>query len=573
MQLSNAQNILLTKVKRFFGKPSDACRKTIGEVLRQRNIISEKQLQNALRVQKEKLNTFGKAVRLGQIIVELGYASEKELVDAVNIDYQISVESLTDDIKKLVKEKRESFVEGLPVTRIPIWLQLFAATMVIIITTIFLLSFVTLSKQEESLYRQTLKVGKVSLNYFSNNASIPLLDDNILRLNTLIKDASAVEGLLYAIIVDHKQNIKAHSDINKIDMQFEKFDNIEDLKTEGDVTYFNYFAESGEHVLNLTRPIIFKDKELGEVHVGVSIDFIEQLIKKERLSIILISLFVILCGILIAVWLGFRFSRPISNLVLATQEIGSGNYRHKIILARNDELGNLATAFNRMGDELWKNNLMQKSFGKYVGSEVLDMIMADPESAWLKGRKNEATIVFVDIRGFTAYSEVNEPEKIVEGLNEYFEISTQAIQDHGGYVDKFIGDAVLGVFGVPIYHEDHVERAVKASLDMQKEFQKERKNQNDLLQSIGIGINCGVVVSGNIGSANKMEYTVIGDTVNVASRLNGLAASGEIIISSSVYVKLGDQITVEALSSQHIKGKAEPIEIFKVLDIKEKPSV
>ena len=570
MKPSNPQNFFLSKIKRLFRKPSDGYSMTIGEVLRKRNVITEKQLQDALRVQKEKLNALGRAVRLGQIIVELGYASEDELVEAVNQEYRISVDSLKDDIKGLVREKRGRFVEGLPAPRIPIWLQLFAATMIIIVTTIFLLSFVTLRQQEERLYRQTINIGKVSLNYFTSNASIPLLENNTLRLNTLIKDAADVEGLLYAIILDHNGIVKAHTNISKIDTTFEKFNNVQDVKRKEDFDYFDYLSESGEHILNLTRPIEFKDKELGEVHVGVSIDFIKKLINKARLTIVLISFFIILFGIAIAVLLGFRFSRPLSNLVLATREIGAGNYRHKIILARNDELGNLATAFNRMGSELWKNSLMQKSFGKYVGSEVLDMIMADPESAWLKGRKNEATIVFTDIRGFTSYSEANEPEVIVEKLNEYFEIATRAIQDHDGYVDKFIGDAVLGVFGVPIYHEDHVERAVRAAIDMQNKFQEEQENGSDLLQSVGIGINTGVVVSGNIGSANKMEYTVIGDSVNVASRLNGLAKSGEIIISKSVYADLGDLIEVEVLSPQDIKGKTEPVETFKVLSIKEK---
>ena len=223
--------------------------------------------------------------------------------------------------------------------------------------------------------------------------------------------------------------------------------------------------------------------------------------------------------------LGFHFSRPISNLVLATGEIGSGNYQHKIILARNDELGNLATAFNRMGEELWKNSLMQKSFGKYIGSEVLEMIMANPENDWLKGHRNEATIVFIDIRGFSSYSELKEPEEIVEKLNEYFEIATQAIQDHGGYVDKFIGDAVLGVFGVPVYHKDHAERGVRCCKRYAKRVSEKARNGNGLLQSVGIGINSGVVVSGNIGSQDKMEYTVIGDSVNLAAHLiqNGQA--------------------------------------------------
>ncbi|MBW2321040.1 MAG: HAMP domain-containing protein [Deltaproteobacteria bacterium] len=565
-----SQNIFNSNIKKLFGKSSNDDRITIGEVLRRKGIITEKQLQEALKVQKEKLYTLGKAVRLGQIIVELGYASEEELVKAVNIEYQISVKTLADDIKGLIKDKRGNFVEGLPPPRIPIWLQFFTATMVIIITTIFVMSFFMLNQQKERLYRQTVKIGKVSLNYFSSNAPVPLLEDNILRLNMLIKGATAVEGLVYAIIVDHNQMIQAHTDINKIGKTFEKFTNMEDVKKEQDVTYFNYYSTSGEHILNLNRPVLFKGKNLGQVHVGVSIDFIEKLIHKARLTIVAITFFIILFGSVIAVWLGFHFSRPISNLVIATGEIGSGNYQHKIILARNDELGNLATAFNRMGDELWKNSLMQKSFGKYIGSEVLEMIMANPESPWLKGHRNEATIVFIDIRGFSSYSKLKEPEEIVEGLNEYFEIATQAIQDHGGYVDKFIGDAVLGVFGVPVYHKDHVERGLRAAGDMQKKFTNKRYNGNSLLQSVGIAIHSGIVVSGNIGSQDKMEYTVIGDTVNLTAHLNRLAGPGEIIITKSVYENLKDMITVNPLSPQYIKGKTKPVETFKLLGIKDK---
>ena len=553
----------------MFGKSPDDFRITIGQVLRRKGIITEKQLQEALKVQKEKLYTLGKAVRLGQIIVELGYASEEELVKAVNIGYQISVKTLADDIIRLVKDKRGNFVEGLPPPRIPIWLQFFAATMVIIITTIFVMSFFMLSHQKERLYRQTVKIGKVSLNYFSSNSSVALLEDNILRLNTLIKNATAVEGLVYAIIVDRNQIIKAHTDITKIGETFEEFAHMEGVIKEQDVTYFTYYSTSGEHILNLTRPVLFKNKKLGQVHVGVSIDFIENLIHKARLTILVITFFIILLGSAVAVWIGFHFSRPISNLVMATGEIASGNYQHKIILARNDELGNLATAFNRMGDELWKNSLMQKSFGKYIGPEVLEMILANPENDWLKGHRNEATIVFTDIRGFSSYSKLKEPEEIVESLNEYFEIATQAIQDHGGYVDKFIGDAVLGVFGVPVYHKDHVERGVRAASDMQKKFMNKRNNGNSLLQSVGIGINTGVVVSGNIGSQDKMEYTVIGDTVNLAAHLNRTAEPGEIIITKSVYENLEDRITVEPLPPKHIKGKIKPVERFKLLSIKD----
>jgi adenylate cyclase len=569
MKMSGAQQFFKSKIHRLLRKSTDNYSKLMGQVLMKRGIVTDEQLQSALKVQKEKLFTLGKAVRLGQIIVELGYAQEKDLIKAVNDEYRISVKTLSDDIRGLVKKQRDSFSEGLPTPRIPIWLQFFAATMVIIITTVSVMSFFMLRQQRERLYNQTLQIGKISLNYFSGNAAIPLLEDNVLRLNTLIKDAAHVEGLLYAIIVDHNHVIKAHTDVSQIGKPFQKFSNMTHKKKEGDVSYFTYFSSSGKHVLNLTRPIVFKNKDLGEVHVGISIDFIEKLIHKAQLTIIVITFFIIIFSSAIAVWLGFHFSRPISNLVHATKEIGAGNYQHKIILARNDELGSLSTAFNRMGDELWKNSLMQKSFGKYIGPEVLEMIMANPESIWLKGHRSEATVIFSDIRGFSTYSEVKEPEEIIEKLNQYFEIATLAIKKHGGYVDKFIGDAVLGVFGVPVYHENHAARAVKAAMDMQKTFLKKRENDNDLLQSVGIGINSGVVVSGNIGSQDRMEYTVIGDCVNLAAHMYRLANPGEIIISKSVYDPLKQILEVTPLPVQYIKGKSDPVETFRLLRIRE----
>ena len=557
-------HVLRSQIERALGREQTKYNQSIGAILVQRGIITEPQLEEALRVQREKFDRTGKAIRLGQIIVELGYASEKALVEAINLDYQLQITSLTDDIRGQVADRRRMIIEALPAARRPIWLQLFAATLLIILISIGSLSFFTIREQRQRLYQQTVKIGKVSLNYFSSNARVPLLEDDILALNTLINEATRIEGLLYAIIVDSHKVIKAHTNLDLIDTPFEGFPNIQDETHEGLVSYFHYLTSRGGHILNLTRTVVFKEKVLGEVHVGISIDFIETLVRKERGFILLISLFVILLGSAIAVWLGFRFSEPISQLVLATRAIGEGNYRHKIVLDRNDELGNLATAFNQMGEELLRNTMMQQSFGKYVGREVLDMIMAHPESGWLKGHKNEATVVFIDIRGFTAFSEVNPPEEIVEALNTYFEIATRVINQYGGYVDKFIGDAILGVFGVPVFHPDHAERAVRAAMEMHREFRSLPPDTHPLLQSVGISINSGLVIAGNIGSQDRLEYTVIGDSVNVASRLNGLAGAGETVISQSVLDHVPELLHVEKLVTQVIKGRSESVTVFKV---------
>ncbi|MCX5720024.1 MAG: adenylate/guanylate cyclase domain-containing protein [Nitrospirae bacterium] len=302
--------------------------------------------------------------------------------------------------------------------------------------------------------------------------------------------------------------------------------------------------------------------------MGISLDFIKNLIRKESISILVMSVFIILLGISIAILLGIGFSRPISKLVFATEEIGKGNFQYRINMVRKDEFGDLATAFNYMAQELWKKLLIQKSFGSYVSPEVLDMILSHPEESWLKGIRSEASILFTDIRGFTAYSETRNPEEVVEALNEYFGIATQFILEYGGYVDKFIGDAVLGVFGVPIYHTDHAERAVRAAFAMQKELRQQvGKNKNPFLSRIGIGVNSGVVVSGNLGSQVKMEYTVIGNSVNVASRLNDMAGPGEIIISKDIYELTKNIVSVKALPPQKMKGKSELVEVFQLIDI------
>jgi adenylate cyclase len=317
--------------------------------------------------------------------------------------------------------------------------------------------------------------------------------------------------------------------------------------------------------------VSFQDKLLGEVHVGVSIDFINELIRQNKKAIISLTLTIILVGILVALLMGLRFSHPIERLVHATQEIGRGNYHHKVQLGRNDELGKLATAFNQMGNELLRKSRMQESFGKYVGAEVLDMILANPEGNWLRGHRNQATTLFADIRGFTAFSDAREPEAVVEALNEYFEIATRVIIRYGGYIDKFIGDAVLAVFGVPVYRRNHLERGLAAALELQSELRKATGGGNPLLTAVGISIDTGEVVAGNIGTQEKMEYTVIGDSVNSASRLNGLAGPGEVIISQTVFQKMGPLVDAEPFGPCRIKGVADAVVCYRLKGLTKVP--
>jgi adenylate cyclase len=532
----------------------------LGQVLVREEVITESQLQKALEIQGYRLQ------HLGRIIVDEGFATEIEILKAIAGHYRITATALSDNFEELINKKPMTLWEKLSYIRVPIRVKLSIAITFITWLTILILSFVILSRQKDHLYEQTLKTGQVTLNFLSNSAGIPLMKDNILQLNTLLKETDSVEGLVYAFIVDRKGVIKAHTNPDMIEKPLPVIENAEDFTQKGNFSYFNYVLSPDSRILNVSKKVTFKNVVLGEVNVGISLDFIRHQIYREGIFIVILSLFIVALGIAIAILISIGFSRPISELVLATHHIGKGDFHYRIDIARKDEFGDLAIAFNYMTLELWKKLRIQQSFGRYVSQEILDMILKNPEESWLKGNRKEVSILFTDVRGFTAYAEHREPEEVVEQLNTYFSIASQTILEYGGYVDKFIGDAVLGVFCVPVTCNDHAEKAVRAAVEMQKRLQE--KGGEGIFSKIGIGINSGMVVAGNLGSQVKMEYTVIGDTVNVASRLNSLAGGGEIIISKSIYDTVCDIITAKHLPPQQVKGKAGLIEAFQVLDIK-----
>ena len=209
------------------------------------------------------------------------------------------------------------------------------------------------------------------------------------------------------------------------------------------------------------------------------------------------------------------------------------------------------------------------NYGKYLSPEVAKQIADQGEdSLSLGGIKKDIAVLFVDIRGFTPLSESLPPERVVEMLNSYLQITTTAIFNHEGTVDKFIGDATMGVFNAPLDLEDYTLKAVRAGLQMAKMAETlDDKLPEDLKGRVGfgVGINCGEAIVGNVGTNFRMEYTAIGDTVNTASRLEGQAKAGTVIISKSVYERVKDKIECEDAGKVKLKGKAEELQIYKAI--------
>ncbi len=186
------------------------------------------------------------------------------------------------------------------------------------------------------------------------------------------------------------------------------------------------------------------------------------------------------------------------------------------------------------------------------------------------GELREATVLFADIRGFTAMSERLDPQKMVSLLNEYFEIMVDIVFRHEGTLDKFIGDEIMAVWGAPVRQEDHARRAVMAALEMKKaleDFNRGRKADNLSPIKVGCGINTGRLVAGYMGSTRTLSYTVIGDTVNTASRLCSHAAPGEILVSEPIRSSCGADLVYESRGDADMKGKSKKVPIYRVLGL------
>ena len=221
----------------------------------------------------------------------------------------------------------------------------------------------------------------------------------------------------------------------------------------------------------------------------------------------------------------------------------------------------------RSHEELARGMVERQAFERFLSSNIVEKILANPNEIHLGGENQTVTILFSDIRGFTRMSEHMEPHAVVELLNEYFAEMTDLIFESGGTLDKYLGDGIMVLYGEPFLAGADAFRATKTAMEMQRalaDLNRQWQSRGQSPLSIGIGINTGPVTAGYIGSAKRMDYTVIGDAVNLASRLCSNAAGGQILVSESTYLQLNGSIPAQRLEPIRVKGKETPVELHEV---------
>ena len=283
-----------------------------------------------------------------------------------------------------------------------------------------------------------------------------------------------------------------------------------------------------------------------------------------------ISLVALTVAAIIAFWIARGVSQPVLQLVAHTRHVAAGDYTRRLELKRADELGALATAFNEMSAGLTERDRVRDLLDKNVSPEIAAQLLR--EGAALGGEEREVTMLFADLRGFTTMSEKLRPQELLALLNRYLDRMSTEIERQGGVIDKFIGDAIMALFGAPTAQGDAAERAIAAALGMERaltQLNAELVAEGRPPLGMGIGINTARVVAGNIGSQRRLNYSVIGDGVNVASRLQSETRKTEfhanIITSAATVAALRVKTcSLRPLGSVQVKGRAEPVEIFAV---------
>ncbi len=329
----------------------------------------------------------------------------------------------------------------------------------------------------------------------------------------------------------------------------------------------------GSQYIIRTHPIYHEHNKLGTAVLVFSYPILYEDFHQQILLMILITVIMLLIVSLGSIQIARRLSTPIRDLLSATEHIQQGKI-DQIPERRNDEIGSLTNAINSMSQGLIRKTELESLLGKFLTKDVANKVMDQLDPIHMSGEHVEATVLFADIVGFTEISEDISPQDIQDLLNEYYRYFNACARFYFGTVDKYIGDCVMVVFGALKPDPKHQYHAVACAILMQKLAEKlniKRRKDGLFPIELRIGINSGKMLAGLLGSSERMEYTVVGDAVNLASRLCNEANGAQVIIEESLYHAINPRhrLNVEMFKSIRVRGKKDLVNIYSVNNIEQ----
>ena len=480
------------------------------------------------------------------------------------------IDKLLNSFKKRVQRLIVHYTPG----HFPIAYKLAIAITLLISTGMVLLGLVIVSGQTQLQKQQISTFGQAVVTQLADSSKELVLADDRLGLMVVISNLGANKSILGAVVYSENGKILASSGVvpnNDIIRLYGKSTQLSGNQYHAEWQSFNEHGELVDAVSYIT-PLKFQGLIAGHALITFSKAAMNQAIHRTISAIITATILMIILGVITSLIMGKRLTRPLDSLMNASKAIDSGDFKYQITERRNDELGYLTEAFNGMAKGLLEKSQVENAFSRFVSTNVAKQIMENLDEVQLGGQHVDASVLFADIVGFTSISEKLTPSEIANLLNEYFTYISIATELYNGSIDKYMGDCAMIVFGAPETDPEHRFNAIACSVMIQRLI--DRLNTLRILEGkftvhFRIGVNSGSMLAGNMGSHDHMQYTVVGETVNLAARLQSVATKGQIIITEDLYNDKNVKWRTHATRHQSIelRGIAEPVTMFLVNDL------
>lgn len=470
-------------------------------------------------------------------------------------------------MRSLSHPKRSSLASLLVKVRrclggLPIAYKLAMTVCLVLLLGVGLLMLIVLRYQDQLLHEQIDTYGGIIASQFAASTTEPLFTDDLMAMQVL------------AVNLVHDDRVSGAAIVNEQGHTVAQAGRVPALGS----SLFAAGEQSGAQIslqdsgITYTSEVIFQDVRAGWVLVNFTPIEVSRNFERMVKAIITVTVLMLVLVMGFAYWMSRRMARPIEMLVSATEDIGAGNYHVNLPVRSRDEIGRMFEAINAMGAELDEKHRLRGVLSRVVATDVAETLMDPNTVGELSSTRVEASVLFVDIVGFTSLAEREPPEQVVKLLNEYFTYFTLCSQLFFGTVDKFIGDCAMVIFGAPKGNEDHRFNAVACAVVIQRLLaflNEQRRSRGEQVIEVRVGINSGEMMAGTIGTAQRMEYTVVGDTVNLASRLTDLAAPGEVLAGYCTldYPDMERRVFSEFHSRVAVKGKHEEVEAYSIRGI------
>lgn len=453
----------------------------------------------------------------------------------------------------------------------PIAYKLALAITLLIAVGMGLLGLFIVDNQSRLLYRQMEDFGSTITKQVADAAQEPLLANDVLGLKVIVSRTVSHESIRGAVIYSDEMAPVVRAGITP-PVTCQPARSAEEAPVSCN---YNDEAAVSRFLIPFVTPVSFQDVIAGYALLHFDRSLLTRARKDAIKAITAATLLMVLIGIVVSVVLAKRVTKPIHKLIDASRAISAGRYDFRFRERRNDELGSLMESINSMTEGLLRKEQVEQTFSRYVSPKVAREVLNNLEQVKLGGQHVDATVLFADIVGFTSLSENMPPEEVSSLLNEYFTHIDRAAHACQGYVDKYMGDCVMLVFGIPEAEPEHAYHAISCAVLIRKvvaELNRRRRERGQVSVQFRIGINSGMMLAGNMGSSERMEYTVVGDSVNLASRLASVAGPDQVIVSETMCEQAGlrGRIIAKFHDTIRLRGKKEPVGTYRVLDVEKK---